>query len=74
MITKDIEELGTVITHDEENIAEINKLVNKLEKDSMKIGESIYKKFDETEIDKREKEAKKMPSDDKVIEGLKSFV
>ena len=40
----------------------------------MKIGEAIYKKFDQSEIETREKEAKVLPSDDEVLKGLESFV
>jgi hypothetical protein len=67
-----MQKLAEAIDKDPNNVAKIAKLVNKLEKDSMKIGESIYKKFDNSEIKKREKEA--MPTDDKVIEGLKGFI
>lgn len=42
--------LANVIDKDPNNKVKIDKLVKKLEKDSMKIGESIYKKFDESEI------------------------
>lgn len=71
---KDIERLGKAVQKETPDKVVIYKLVSKLEKDSMKIGEAIYKNVDQTEIDKIEKEANQMPPDDEVVSGLKEFL
>jgi hypothetical protein len=74
LINKDISKLGTAITKDPENKVKIAYWVKKLDKDQMKIGESIYSNLDEAEIEKREKKAAEMPPDEEVVLGIKDFL
>jgi len=46
LIEKDFVKLGKVIEREPNNKVKIAKLVQKLDKDSMKIGEAIYKGLD----------------------------
>ena len=70
LIEKDIERLGKAIERDPDNKIKLAKLVKKLDKDAMKIGEAIYANVDQSEIEKIEAEAKKMPEDAEVIKGI----
>lgn len=74
LIEKDISKLGMAIQKDPENKVKLAYWVKKLDKDQMKIGESIYSKLNEKEIEERERKAAEMPPDEEVVLGLRDFL